>query len=105
MAALIAATGLAGCGKPVPPEHAAYVGDWRSQHMRLRITPDGRVEYKRVEGRMSTSVSAPIQRFDGPHFEVGIGPLTTRFNVSAPPHDDGDGGARMTVDGVELVRQ
>ena len=100
----LVATLLAGCGQPVPPEKAAYVGQWRADKMTLRISADGRVDYRRVEGASSTKISAPIQRFEGPHFDVGVGPFTTRFTVSSPPEDDGDGVVRMTVDGVPLTR-
>lgn len=103
-AAILVTALLAGCGQPVPPDKAAYVGQWRSEQMTLRITADGRVDYRRVEGASSTKISAPIQRFEGPHFDVGVGPLTTRFTVSAPPEDDGESTLRMTVDGVRLTR-
>ena len=36
---------LAGCGKPVPPEKAAYVGEWQEKTMYLLITQDGSVKY------------------------------------------------------------
>lgn len=99
-----AAALLSACGQPVPPDKAAYVGQWKSDRMTLRISADGRVDYRRVEGASSTKISAPIQRFDGPHFDVGVGPITTRFTVSSPPEDDGEGSLRMTVDGVRLTR-
>ena len=102
-AALLAAL-LTACGQPVPPDKAAYVGQWKSERMTLRISAEGRVDYRRVEGASSTKISAPIQRFDGPHFDVGVGPITTRFTVSSPPEDDGEGTLRMTVDGVRLTR-
>lgn len=100
----LTATLLAGCGQPVPPDKAAYVGHWRAEQMTLRISADGRVDYRRVNGASSTKISAPIQGFEGPHFDVGVGPLTTRFTVSSPPADDGEGTLRMTVDGVPLTR-
>jgi hypothetical protein len=95
---------LTACGQPVPPEKAGYVGQWKSDRMTLRISADGRVDYRRVEGASSTKISAPIQRFEGPHFDVGVGPITTRFTVSSPPEDDGEGTLRMTADGVRLTR-
>lgn len=104
LVAALMATLLTACGQPVPPDKAAYVGQWKSERMTLRISADGRVDYRRVEGASSTKISAPIQRFDGPHFDVGIGPITTRFTVSSPPEDDGEGTLRMTVDGVRLTR-
>lgn len=94
---------LAGCGQPVPAEKAAYVGTWTAPNMTLSITQEGRVEYRRVDGNASTSVSGPLQGFKGDDFEVGIGPISTTFVVSSPPKSDGDG-FTMTVDGVSLVK-
>lgn len=101
--ALAALLLLAACGKPVPPEKSAYVGDWGSSNVTLRIAQDGRVEYKRVSGNASTSVNAPIQRFEGDNFVVGIPYLTTTFVVSRAPYQQ-DGRWKMVVDGVELTR-
>jgi hypothetical protein len=94
---------LAGCGEPVPADKQQYVGEWHGTDMMLVITPDGSVRYKRRKDKNTTSVSAPLQRFDGASFYVGIGILSTRFDVSKPPHQDGNVW-KMTVDGVELVR-
>lgn len=83
------ALALAGCGEPVPAEKSAYVGEWQEKTMYLLITQEGSVRYKRVKGTTTTS--------------VGIGPMTTRFVVSKPPHQDAKGW-KMVVDGVELTR-
>jgi len=40
---------LAGCGKAVPPEKSAYVGQWQSPQMTILITQDGSVSYKRLK--------------------------------------------------------
>jgi hypothetical protein len=62
------------------------------------------VEYERRGGGGSTtSVKAPIQRFEGNNFVVGVGPFSTTFVVSRPPYLDGSVW-KMVVDGVELVR-
>jgi hypothetical protein len=95
---------LAACSKPIPPERSAYVGDWRAPQMRLLITQGGRVEYERHEGSTSTKVSAPLQEFEGDNFTAGVGPMSTTFVVTAPPHRDGDKTV-MTVDGVQLEKQ
>jgi hypothetical protein len=71
--------------------------------MHLVIAQDGRVEYQRKEGAGTTTINAPIQRFEGYNFEVGLGPISTTFVVAAPPHQDG-GSWKMTVDGVELTK-
>jgi hypothetical protein len=94
---------LLGCGEPVPAEKSAYVGEWQDKTMYLLITQEGSVRYKRVKGNHTTSVEGPLKRFDGDSFEVGIGPMTTRFAVAKPPHQDGKNW-KMVVDGVELTR-
>ena len=92
-----------GCGKPVPPDKAAYVGEWQHPTMYLLLTQDGSVRYKRIQGGATTAVEGPLKGFRGSNFEVGIGPMSTTFVVTKPPYDDG-GTWKMVVDGVELVR-
>jgi len=102
-AAIVAALALSACGEPVPQEKAAYVGEWRGENMALAISQDGRVAYKRVKGSASTSVDAPIQRFEGDSFVVGVAFMSTRFEVSRAPWQDA-GHWKMVVDGVELTK-
>ncbi|HUN67652.1 MAG TPA: hypothetical protein VMU46_02565 [Burkholderiales bacterium] len=102
--AAVLALALLGCAKPVPPERAAYVGLWRSPAMSLLITRDGSVEYKRIKGGVTTSVSGPLQKFEGDDFHVGIAMLSTRFAVSRAPYKEG-GSWKMVVDGETLTRQ
>jgi len=94
---------LMGCGKPVPEEKAAYVGEWQNKTMYMLITQDGSVRYKRLKAGVSTSVEGPLKGFNGNDFEVGIGPMTTTFVVSKPPHQDGERW-KMVVDEAELVK-
>jgi hypothetical protein len=94
---------LLGCGKPVPPEKSAYVGEWQEKAMYLVITQDGSVRYKRLQGGASTSIEGPLKGFKGNDFEVGIGPMVTTFVVSKPPFQDGERW-KMVVDGVELTK-
>jgi hypothetical protein len=94
---------LSGCGSPVPPEKAAYVGEWKERSMVLVITQEGKVSYKRQKGGASTSIDAPLRKFEGDNFIVGIGPMNTTFVVSKPPYLDGSTW-KMVVDGVELTR-
>lgn len=100
---LLVAMLLTGCGKPVPPEKAAYVGEWRAKNMYLAISQDGQVNYKRVEGNFSSSINAPIKEFNGNNFEVGIGPMSTTFMVGKPPYQSGKSW-KMEVDGVTLTK-
>ena len=100
---LLLASFLSGCGKPVPPDKADYIGEWSSPEMYLLITPDGSVRYRRLRGGMETSISGPLRGFDGNNFIVGIPLLSSTFVVSTPPHQE-DGIWKMVVDGVELTR-
>lgn len=94
---------LAACANPVPPEKVAYVGQWNGLGMRLLITQDGSVAYERHKGGVKTSLNAPLKKFEGDNFVVGIGFWTTTFVVSKPPREE-NGRWKMTVDGVELTR-
>ncbi|WP_341678281.1 hypothetical protein [Niveibacterium sp. SC-1] len=87
----------------IPAQKTAYVGIWQGTDMALEIGADGQVRYAR-KGSVNKSLDAPLQRFEGDDFVVGVGPLNTRFRVSAPPHQ-AQGQWRMTVDGVELTRR
>lgn len=100
---LLLALALSACGKPVPAEKAAYVGEWQAPAMYLLITQDGSVRYKRLKGGATTSVEGPLKGFVGDNLEVGIGPMATTFVVSQPPYQEG-GRWKMVVDGVELSR-
>ncbi len=94
---------LAGCGSPVPSDKAGYVGEWRAKDRVLVITQDGNVRYKRRDGSSNIGIDAPIKRFEGNNFVVGIGPFSTTFVVSKPPYQAGNVW-KMVVDGVELLR-
>ncbi|TDR40101.1 hypothetical protein DFR29_114153 [Tahibacter aquaticus] len=95
---------LSACSAPLPPERADYAGLWRAGDTTILITPTGRVEYVVRRGNgFSKSIKAPLQRFEGDSFVVGLGPMSTTFIVTQPPHRD-QGVWKMTVDGVELVR-
>jgi len=94
---------LSACGQPVPADKAAYVGEWHAQGMNLTVMQDGRVLYKRVKSNSTTSIDAPLRRFEGDNLVVGIPYISTTFEVSKPPYQDG-GAWKMVVDGVELTR-
>ena len=96
---------LAACGKPVPADKQEYVGTWESTTTFLLIDTSGRVVYKhKPSPSTSKSLDAPIKSYEGDDIIVGVGPLTTRFVVSAPPHQV-EGSWKMTVDGQELTRR
>lgn len=94
---------LSACGQPVPGDRSAYVGEWRSQTMSLLLTQDGSVHYKRVRGSTTTSIEAPLRRFEGDNLVVGLPFFSTIFEVSKPPYQDAQTW-KMVVDGVELTR-
>ena len=100
---LLAALAVASCAEPVPPERAAYVGEWHGTAMTLLITQDGSVAYRRLIGGVNKSIDAPLKEFRGDNFIVGVGFMSTTFVVSVPPHED-VGRWKMTVDGIELTR-
>ena len=100
---VVLAAMLAACGKAVPPEKAAYVGEWRAPGMYLLLTQDGSVKYERLKAGASTSVTGPLKDFEGDNFVVGVGLMTTTFVVSKPPYQAG-GRGKMVVDGVELTK-
>ena len=97
---------LTACSKPLPADKANFVGEWKNDnsHVNLSITPEGRVEYSNKQLGKSTSISAPIQEFEGYNFSVGLGPLSTKFKVSQPPTQDAQGNWHMTVEGYELSK-
>lgn len=97
---MVAALLLAACANPLPADKSAYVGDWHANGFFLTITQDGHVHYRRT-GAVNKTINAPLKRFEGNDFVVGVGPVTTTFVVSVLPHQEQDVW-KMTVDGVEL---
>jgi hypothetical protein len=94
---------LSGCSKPLPNDKLDYQGDWQNASVRLIITSDGSVSYKKVVDGMTTTIDAPIKAFIGDDIEVGVGWFTTVFDVSEPPHQI-DGQWKMIVDGHLLTK-
>lgn len=103
LVSLCALAVLAGCGKPVPKEKLAYVGEWQEPNMYLFIAEDGSVTYKRIKNGSTTSIEGALKGFEGNNFEVGIGPMATTFVVSKPPYQVGNQW-KMVVDGRELIK-
>jgi hypothetical protein len=106
--AMLVTTLLVSCGSGglsgLPKSKKEYAGTWFSDDMSLTISTNGKVNYKRVSGSSTTSVNAPIQKFQGNNFIVGAFGMNTTFLVSQPPHQEA-GVWMMTVDGEELTRQ
>ena len=101
--ALVLIFTLIGCSKPLPESRQAYLGEWRGEGVVLNIMPDGMVDYQRTQGSASTSIKAPIKRFEGDDLVVGVLFMATTFIVNEPPNYS-DGIWVMTVDGIKLVK-
>jgi hypothetical protein len=98
-------TGLvSGCHSiPIPEEKRSYVGTWEGIGFHLTIRENGGIDYRRVNGKYSTSVTGPLKSFIGDDFVVGVLFVTTTFEVQHPPYLEGDDWF-MVVDGVELKK-
>jgi len=94
---------LTACSNPVPEDRMDYVGEWSSKEMQLLILQDGTVTYNRLKSGANVSINGPLKEFSGNDIVVGIGFVTTTFNVSQPPMQV-EGVWMMTVDGVQLTR-
>ena len=95
---------LSGCSDPLPKDKLHYAGKWQSKEMYVLILEDGTVAYERLKNGGTTSVNGPLKEFQGDNFVVGVGPITTIFIVSKPPHQV-EGQWLMEVDGVLLKRK
>nr|WP_314542043.1 hypothetical protein [uncultured Massilia sp.] len=102
-AALLAAAPSFADPVPVPADKTSYVGEWLGEKMRLKIQPDGHVEYKRDRPGKNLDLSVDLQGFHGDDFDVGTSFFKSTFVVSKPPHR-AQGKWKMTVDGVELTK-
>lgn len=100
---LIMAISSCSGGASIPADKKDYIGNWSANGMKLDISKNGKVEYERKKENSTTSVSAPIQKFDGDDIVVGALGMNTVFDVTEKPHQV-DGKWKMTVDGVELTR-
>lgn len=92
-------------GISIPNDKKDYIGSWRSSEISLVIYDNGNVSYLKQKGSSKTEINAPIQKFEGNNFIVGIMGMNTTFVVSDLPHQDSLGVWKMTVDGVELYRE
>jgi hypothetical protein len=81
-----------------------FYGTWIGGDWTLIISPNGNVDWKQEGSGTSKSINAPITRFGQHEFEVGMLGITSTFHIDTPPHDD-NGTWKMTLDGVDLVRQ
>ena len=95
---------IAGCNSiPIPEEKKTYIGTWEGVGFYLTITDDGAVNYRRVKGKSTKTITGPVTDFKGDDFVVGLLFITTRFEVQHPPYKEGDDWF-MVVDGVELKK-
>ncbi|RJG47785.1 hypothetical protein D1Z90_10220 [Motilimonas pumila] len=94
---------LSGCSKPLPTDKVSYIGEWQGPHIYLLISASGEVEYEKEQGATRTSISGPINHFEGDNFSVGFGFIAADFEVSQPPYQ-AQGQWYMVVDGEELTK-
>ena len=95
---------LSGCNSiPIPEEKRTYVGTWEGVGFHLTITDDGGVNYRRVNGKITKTVTGPVKSFEGDDFIVGVLFITTTFKVQHPPYMEGNEWL-MVVNGVELKK-
>jgi hypothetical protein len=102
-ATLLAATSLVGCGTPLPPDRAAYAGEWRGTGVTLSISREGSLFFEKVAGGSRYKIKGPIQGFKGDNISVGVLFITSTIDVSQPPIET-NGVWTMTVEGVEVTR-
>jgi len=88
---------------PVPADKMAYVGSWQGKDMRLVLSKEGKIQYKRDQDKKKVDLSIDLLGFNGNNFDAGFGFMRSTFVVSKPPQRTG-GMWKMTVDGVELTR-
>src|SRR5215218_6528441 len=86
VASLLACSGLS--GTPVPSSKLDYVGAWSGGPVTLTIEAAGFVQYRKQEGATSSEINAPITAWTATGFDAGLGPVSTSFVVSDPPHPE-----------------
>ena len=94
---------LCACGIDIPAEKQNYIGQWQGENMELWIGANGTIDYESWKGAVNTEIEAPIQRFDGNNFDVGVWFFSTTFTVQKPPYQE-NGVWKMMVEGQELTR-
>lgn len=78
---------LTGCGGiSVPDDKQDYIGQWNSESATLHVYPQ-RIEYE-THGTMSSSISAPITKFENEDFYAGIWKFAQKFDVTIPPYEE-----------------
>lgn len=89
---------------PVPADKMDYVGVWHGKDMRLALSKEGKIKYKREQEKKKVDLDIELLGFKGNDFDAGWRFMRSTFVVSKPPHRAG-GKWKMTVDGVELTRE
>jgi hypothetical protein len=93
---------LAACGKPLPADRAAYIGEWHGNGVTLSVSAEGSLFFEKVAGGSRDQIKGPIQGFDGDDISVGVLFIKSTIDVSKPPTET-DGVWTMTVEGVEVT--
>ncbi len=80
-------------------------GNWQGNGMRLLIASDGTVQYERVSGGATKTISGgTVTRIGDDSFDVKVLLATTTFRLDSQPRREG-AAWKMTVDGIELIRR
>lgn len=106
-ATILLAFGLACSGmdfdiSAVPPPGPEYVGAWEGPGITVTIEPDGQIEVHRRDGA-DTRVNMPAKVWTDDAVEIGVGPLSTRYEIQEAPYQK-DGTWIMVFDGVQVTR-
>jgi uncharacterized membrane protein YhaH (DUF805 family) len=80
-----------------------FVGTWEGQKISLRVDNFGNGDLSRFDGNSTVRAVGPLRILDGNRISIGFGLDPLVLNVTVPPHVEG-GATRMTLDGIELVR-
>ena len=89
--------------KPETVRLRDFVGTWQGQNMSLRVDKSGDSDFRHLDGNRLIRAYGPLRLLDGNHISIGFGPTPLVLNDAVPPHVEAEV-ARMTLDGVELVR-
>lgn len=97
---------LAGCSK-IPDAQRAYIGEWQGANIKLKVTRNGWVDYRREadDQRVGEAAAGGLAGFDGNDIVIGPNMSQRVFTVpvTAPPHQE-NGRWTMSVDGVKVSR-
>lgn len=81
-----------------------WVGLWQGPHSSLQVDNLGYAAFVHIDGGFSVRVAGPLKVLDDNSVSIGAGADAKVLKLAVPPHMEGQG-AKMMLDGVELVRR